>query len=155
MRSFGTLGTRPGQFDKPYYVHVTSENKVLVSDCSNHRIQIFGELFFFLYCKLSCLKFVYFLDPYGTVLNCIGSEGTGPVQFKHPRGIVTDAEGFILVADSGNSRIQVIRPDGSFVCSFGSAGTDSGKFRGLEGIAIASSGDVVVCDKENHRIQIL
>jgi hypothetical protein len=36
------LGSRPGQFDKPYYVHVTSENKVLVSDCSNHRIQIFG-----------------------------------------------------------------------------------------------------------------
>jgi hypothetical protein len=45
MRSFGVFGNRPGQFDKPYYVHVTSENKVLVSDCSNHRIQIFGSYF--------------------------------------------------------------------------------------------------------------
>ena len=105
-------------------------------------------IFFFLF-------LIQFQDPFGTVLHCIGSEGSGPVQFKHPRGIVSDAEGFILVADSGNSRIQVIRPDGSFVCEFGSAGTESGKFRGLEGITINLNGDVLVCDKENHRIQIL
>lgn len=68
---------------------------------------------------------------------------------------IFDIIGFILVADSGNSRIQVIRPDGSFVCEFGSSGTESGKFKGLEGLTITSTGDVVVCDKENHRIQIL
>ncbi len=43
LRSFGTHGTRIGQFDKPYYIHITKDNKVLVSDCSNHRIQVFGK----------------------------------------------------------------------------------------------------------------
>jgi tripartite motif-containing protein 71 len=42
LRSFGTHGTRDGQFDKPFYVHITKDNKVLVSDSSNHRIQVFG-----------------------------------------------------------------------------------------------------------------
>lgn len=43
LRAFGKLGTNRGQFDKPYYVHVTRENRVLVSDCSNHRVQVFGK----------------------------------------------------------------------------------------------------------------
>ena len=109
----------------------------MVSDCSNHRVQIF--------------------DTMGVYLSSFGSEGTGQGQFKHPRGITTDSEGFILVADSGNNRVQVFRGDGdhAFVTSFGSQGSDSGKFRGLEGISCKSNGDVLVCDKENHRIQIL
>lgn len=74
------------------------------------------------------------LDPYGNVLHVFGREGSEPGQLKHPRGITTDPQGFILVADSGNNRIQVFRPDGSYVCHFGSHGTDSGKFRGIEGI---------------------
>jgi tripartite motif-containing protein 71 len=65
--------------------------------------------------------------------------------------VATDAEGFILVADSGNHRVQVFRPDGQYVTHFGTAA----QFKGLEGLAVTSTGDVVVCDKENHRVQIL
>ncbi len=90
-------------------------------------------------------------------MNSFGAEGSDPGQMKHPRGITTDAEGFILVADSGNSRIQVFRPDTfMYVTHFGGAGTESGRFRGLEGITVNHrNGDVIVCDKENHRVQIL
>jgi DNA-binding beta-propeller fold protein YncE len=84
-----------------------------------------------------------------------GTEGSNPGELKHPRGVTTDGEGFILVADSGNSRIQVFRSDGQYVSHFGTPGTDSAKFKGLEGLAIAQNGEVIVCDKENHRIQIL
>jgi hypothetical protein len=93
----------------------------------------------------------------GNYLKCFGKEGSAPGDLIHPRGITTDAEGFILVADSGNSRVQVFRPDDcSYVTHFGSIGNESGKFRGLEGLTVDhKSGDVIVCDKENHRVQVL
>ena len=61
-------------------------------------------------------------------MQMFGREGTNPGEFKYPRGITTDHEGFILVADSGNSRVQVFRSDGAYVTHFGGAGTDSGRF---------------------------
>ena len=42
LRSFGRTGSRDGEFDKPYFIHITRENLILVSDSSNHRIQVFG-----------------------------------------------------------------------------------------------------------------
>ena len=95
------------------------------------------------------------IDSNGNFLDCFGKEGSNPGEFKQPRGICTDAEGFILVADSGNARVQVFRADGRFVTSFGGFGSESGKFRGMEGLTIAQNGDVIICDKENNRIQIM
>lgn len=101
------------------------------------------------------------LDTQGIFLYQFGSEGTAPGQFKHPRGVATDSEGFILVADSGNSRVQVFRSDGVYVSQFGSPGVDSGKFKGIEGLCLATNNqtnaqtEVIVCDKENHRVQVL
>ena len=90
-------------------------------------------------------------------MNSFGSEGSNFGQFKHPRGLTTDTENFILVCDSGNNRVQVFRGSGdyAYVTSFGGQGSESGKFRGLEGITCTSNGDVILCDKENHRIQIM
>ena len=39
----------------------------------------------------------------------IGSKGSGAGQFKYPCGVAIDAEGHIVVADSGNSRVQVLK----------------------------------------------
>ena len=94
-------------------------------------------------------------DTYGLFLYTFGAEGSNPGELKHPRGITSDNEGFILVADSGNSRIQVFRNDGAYVTHFGSPGSDSGKFKGLEGLTVTSRYEVIVCDKENHRIQVI
>jgi DNA-binding beta-propeller fold protein YncE len=46
LRSFGQLGSNQGQFDKPYYIHISKDDKVFVSDSANHRIQVFGLLIF-------------------------------------------------------------------------------------------------------------
>jgi DNA-binding beta-propeller fold protein YncE len=91
----------------------------------------------------------------GIFLYSFGREGTQPGELKHPRGICSDAEGFVLVADSDNSRIQIFRHDGQYVTHFGKQGLNSGEFKGLEGITVNPNGDVIVCDKENHRVQIL
>lgn len=44
--------------------------------------------------------------------------GTEQGQFSSPEGIGVDRRGFILVADTGNNRIQKFRRDGSFFAEF-------------------------------------
>lgn len=46
LRAFGTHGTNRGQFDKPCFIHITRDNKILISDSSNHRVQVFGKFCF-------------------------------------------------------------------------------------------------------------
>lgn len=79
-----------------------------------------------------------------------GNEGNRPDQMRQPRGITSNLEGFIFVADSGNSRVQVYRPDGSHVCNF----PNDSRFKFLEGICILSNGDIACVDRDNHRILI-
>lgn len=41
IRSWGGKGTAPGQFDQPHSILVTPDNRLLVADRQNHRVQIF------------------------------------------------------------------------------------------------------------------
>ena len=70
------------------------------------------------------------------------------------RGVAVDDQGYVLVGDSGNNRIQIFQSDGTFVRSFGCWGSGDGEFKGLEGVAVMSNGNVLVCDRENHRVQV-
>ena len=45
------------------------------------------------------------VHEHGQFLRSWGS-GTGPGQFKHPRGVAVDASGNVYVADTGNDRIE-------------------------------------------------
>merc|ERR1712113_1277591 len=83
-------------------------------------------------------------DVNGKVLTTFGSEGTEEGQFKFPRGVAVDEQGFIFVADSGNNRIQIFNPDGTFLRAFGRWGQNDGEFKGLEGIAVNSKGNILV-----------
>jgi tripartite motif-containing protein 71 len=91
---------------------------------------------------------------YGDFLFSFGSPGTMQGQIKYPKGIAIDDQGFVVVADSGNNRIQVFHGDGRFYCMFGTYGSGNGQFKGLEGVALLANGNVVVSDRENHRVQI-
>ena len=62
----GCEGEAQGQFDRPWGVAMSGE-EIFVTDCDNDRIQVFT------------------LD--GDFLRMWGSEGDGPGQFNHPRGI--------------------------------------------------------------------
>ncbi|KAB7493690.1 E3 ubiquitin-protein ligase TRIM71, partial [Armadillidium nasatum] len=52
----------------------------------------------------------------GMVVKSFGSSGNGIGQFRDPSGIACEADGFILVGDSRNHRIQIFTPYGEFVC---------------------------------------
>ena len=78
----------------------------------------------------------------------------GSINFKGPKGITVDRQGFITVVDAGNNRIKVFRGDGRFFCAFGKSGSRRGHFKGSEGLALMSNGKLVVTDRDNHRVQV-
>jgi len=61
----------------------------------------------------------------------------------------------ILVADSGNHRIQAFDELGSFVSAYGGPGSGPGQFQYPQGLAVDGGGQVIVADMGNHRLQVL
>jgi DNA-binding beta-propeller fold protein YncE len=82
----------------------------------------------------------------------VGSKGDQPGQFKQPRGLaLTPDEAFLLVVDTGNDRVAVLRAtDGTCVRQLtGPPGTLPNPF----GVAVVpSTGEVLVSDWEHHQV---
>jgi DNA-binding beta-propeller fold protein YncE len=91
-----------------------------------------------------------------------GTPGDAPGQFFEPRGMSSDAEGNIYVAEMVNHRVQVLRNDGSYLRSWGKNGTggylqygaEYGEFRLPYQVAIDRQGQVWVTDTDNERVQV-
>jgi DNA-binding beta-propeller fold protein YncE len=78
-----------------------------------------------------------------------GGRGTGKGQFDSPTAIAVDPNGNILVADTGNGRIEKFSPNGTFVTSIG-------QFEAPNGIAVDHAGNIYVAEiGSRHRIQKL
>jgi DNA-binding beta-propeller fold protein YncE len=78
-----------------------------------------------------------------------GSRGTGEGQFDLPTAIAVDPKGNVLVADTGNGRIEKFSPNGSFVSSIKG-------FEAPSGIAIDRAGNIYVAEiGSRHRVQKL
>jgi hypothetical protein len=95
------------------------------------------------------------LDSSGNFLAKWGTQGSGYGEFDNPTGIAVASNGFIIVADTNNHRIQKLDSDGNIITSeWGVGGGDrDGEFKYPEGIAIGYDGSVFVADTWNHRIQ--
>src|SRR5690606_37238085 len=78
LMSFGSPGTRDGQFNNPADVAVDSNGNIFVSDSSNNRIQKF--------------------DPAGNFLMKFGVFGSGNGQFQAPMELALDSSDNVYVA---------------------------------------------------------
>ena len=135
VQSFGSWGTKEGQFTYPRGVAVTNDGQILVTDY--HRLQK--------------------LTPEGRCVMSVGSSkgGSGPLQFNKPRGIsVHPTTGQIFVADYDNHRIQVINGDFTYSHSIGSEGTAPGQLNHPWGVALDGVGNVYVANTGNHCIDV-
>ncbi|MCG2703381.1 MAG: NHL repeat-containing protein, partial [Candidatus Omnitrophica bacterium] len=88
-----------------------------------------------------------------------GKKGKEFEEFNRPVDVAVK-DNFLFVADSGNSRIQVLKinPDGSLspVLSFGKEGKELGEFNGFSGLDISIKDNLLfVADSGNSRIQVL
>lgn len=85
-----------------------------------------------------------------------GGRGTGKGEFDSPTGIVVDPNGNVLVADTGNGRIEKFSPTGALLSTMGSKGSGHGQLGEPNGIAIDRAGNIYVAEvASNHRVQKL
>lgn len=117
-------------------VEDTSGN-VYRSDYKNHQLLH----------KLSCEKA---FKP----IECPGGKGWQTGQFNKPAGVSIDCRGSLLVADSGNHRVQIIKPESQTVIAVLGKPSDLGGY--LAGITNGAMTEPVhaICDPRNYRIYV-
>jgi DNA-binding beta-propeller fold protein YncE len=147
----GTEGAGDKQFSCPYAAAFIGAHPdwLVTTEQFGHRIKISNIRTGALACKL-------------------GEQGTGRGQFRFPTGVaVTSDSSFVIVADSHNHRVQVLRlvvgADGiiahlEFVRSLGSGkGSAEGQLDGPAGVFLLQSNGgqqetVLVTEPTNHRV---
>ena len=131
VRSFGTEGTKEGQFTRPRGVAITNDGHILVTD--DHRLQK--------------------LTTDGVCVKSVGSSdvGNGQLQFNTPIGItVNPTTGQIFVTDYNNNRIQVFNNDLTFSRIITLKGNK--QLNAPYDVALDQEGCLYVADSFNHCI---
>jgi outer membrane protein assembly factor BamB len=141
LRSIGTKGSAPGQFDftevtpadSSTSIAIGSDGTIAVGDGANHRIQLF--------------------DPQFRFIRAIGALGRGPGQFVNACCVGWTPAGNILVADPGRNDIQELTRAGKLVRTIGKEGSGPGQFYRLGPPSTDAAGNVFVPDFSNRRIE--
>lgn len=131
-----------GTFDLPHGVAVDPEMRIAVADEDNHALQlcdIAGE------CKYS-----------GDQLTFDNKCSTSLGRWCLPQDVAYNAGGEVLGLDTGNSRIQVLRPsDLNVLRSYQvSEGSGPGQTSNPRGLSVDPEGRIIIADTGNHRIQV-
>ena len=139
-KSTDGLAATPGTFNQPWGIAADKAGNVYVADTWNHRIQKFdanGK----------------FLTTWGSNGDTQGIAQINPTQFYGPRAVAIDAQGNVLVSDTGNKRILKFSPNGDPLAQYGGVGGENGKFLEQVGVALDAQGNIFVADTWNARIQ--
>ena len=118
-KTWGSPGSGPGEFNLPHGIWVTRDDRVLVADRENSRVQVFNrdgevqaewtdvhrptDLFVdedadaVYISEIGGRVSVFDLD--GSVITRLGEAGTGPGQFAVPHDVWIDAEGALYVCE--------------------------------------------------------
>jgi glucose/arabinose dehydrogenase len=94
------------------------------------------------------------MTPQGAIIGGCGERGWDPGEFNWPRGLaVDDATGDVWLADTKQSRLQIVRPDCSNGVLVGQIGTGLGQFDWPASVAIRQTDRVAfVADTNNDRV---
>ncbi|XP_071941579.1 tripartite motif-containing protein 2-like [Antedon mediterranea] len=88
----------------------------------------------------------------GSLLGKIGSEGSEAGQMKQSHDVALTKEGYLIVADFENSRIQMFDANDKLIKILVGSGVEDGKVFGLVGITIDMDGNMIV--SSNHKLQL-
>jgi DNA-binding beta-propeller fold protein YncE len=181
-RQFGTQGNDPGQLLFPLGIAAGSDGKIYVADSGNHRIQVFardGRPLAVV--PLPSAESNVPPDPTDAVVDAVrqrlyiadndnhhilvynleqgrfesvwGRPGQGRRQFRYPFLLDLSADGYLLVVESINTRVQVLNPDGKFVRFIGAWGVEAGQLFRPKGVAVDGN-HVYVADSYLGNVQV-
>lgn len=136
IKTWGTRGTGPGEFDLPHGIAIDDRGRVLVADRSNARVQVFEQS-------------GKFLDQWQSV------------QIGRPYAAAPGQNDRVFIADGGDqpevppdrAGVAVVDDDGQLITRFGRFGNYNGQFRLAHDIAVAEDGAVYVVDAWGERVQ--
>ncbi len=119
---------RPGKFNYPYGVDVSSDGQIYVADTLNRRIQVF--------------------DPNGRPIFWFPKIEDGHIAEVYPMDLDV-VDGRVYVADGYGDRIAVFDLKGNYFFSLGEKGELAGMIKNPLGVAANQEGTVFVSDKLN------
>jgi sugar lactone lactonase YvrE len=135
IAAFGTA--EPASFDQPEGLVRDGEGRLFVSNAS------------------AAGGAVRVYDPRGALIRPLAGPGSGLGQLSSPRGLLRDPVGRLLVADSGNARVQAFAPfdtGGAPLEAYGTRGTGSGEFTAPSALALAPGALLYVVDAGSGRV---
>ncbi len=144
IMSWGSKGSGVSQFSYPGSIAAgMASGLIYVADTGNNRLQVF--------------------DTSGNWRGTWGGPASSKLNggFSSPNSIaviVTDGLERVVVADTGNNRIQVLNADGTWAMTFGSTKAGSGimDYNNPQGVAVDTvTGLIYVCDTLNNRVKKL
>ncbi|MBI5470903.1 MAG: T9SS type A sorting domain-containing protein [Ignavibacteriae bacterium] len=126
----------------PVDIAVGASGNVSILDKETHRVNVFSSV--------------------GDLQFWFGTPGTANGQFRLPSGLALDrAAGEIIVADAGNSRIQIFSLQGQFRRAFGqhvqlidTTWRIIGAFAQMQGVAVDADHRIYVSDSGLNHVQI-
>lgn len=138
------------RFNDPAGIAVSPDGTVYLADNRNHVIRV--------------------VDAAGVVSTLAGSFGVSgsddgmgaAARFQFPSGLAIEADGSLIVSDSGNHTIRRVAASGAVVTLAGAPGVadyldrvaTAARFRAPQGVAVAASdGAIFVADCGNHAIR--
>jgi DNA-binding beta-propeller fold protein YncE len=178
VKTWGSLGSGPGELSEPRGVAVDARGTIYVADTKNSRIEVFdgvGHLVRQFGGKGPGLS--EFNEPCGVAVDSQGdlwvadtwnnrivhyaaegqpvsAIGQPDIAFFGPRAVVVSNKNFVYVADTGNKKIVRFDRDGKKLNEFGGDGSGPGQLVEPVGLAADASGNIHVADTGNHRIQV-
>jgi hypothetical protein len=155
VKSWGTRGSGPGQFDIPHAIAIDREDNVYVGDRTNHRIQVFDTDGNF--------KRIFSIDvpPDPTSRPVNGPTPTGAALTRaigapNSMCITPGSTQVLFVGESTYpGRIFKVALDGTVLGVIGRAGRNLGQFSGAHALACPSDRELYVGETSNWRVQKL
>jgi hypothetical protein len=138
MRSWGSRGSDPGQFNSIHGIAIDAQGRVYVADAGNRRIQVF--------------------DADGNVQSQIGNVGTPSALCITP-ATPSNAHQYLYSSNSNdpetldNGEIYKLELDGRIVGAFGKAGRLPKEFGMVNAIDCRSENELLVGELTNWRVQ--
>ena len=126
-----------GRLADPYDVTVY-EGEVFVVDRGNNYVAVF--------------------DLAGEFKRTVGSEGTGPAQFRNPKGIAITADGEMHVYDYSNDCVKVLTTQGVYIREFGKREVQYAHkvlFAGTKHVLVAKKKGIAVYDQAGTLVKCL